>query len=247
MKEHAIKCPWAEVSCEYGCGVKLSRRERDDHSEVCPNSPLELQLRGFKKAMERRFTALEQKMRDQEEARLVEATALRKEIADLKRENSELLSRVTAKDEEVKGAMTQHQAHLKEETSGLREDLVALGKKMESSSQVIKSELVDELLPKIEQRVKSEVSAPRSSISAPATPRAPQLETALSSPASLPAATVSTVELSEQVELTALQLSLLRENHTHLCALTEKRIRALMNEVAIQRQAVAKLDKDSGT
>ena len=55
------------------------------------------------------------------------------------------------------------------------------------------------------------------------------------------------LEYQDQVDLTALQVGLLRQDHSHKASSTEKRLRALFNEVAINRQAIAAtLDKGKG-
>ena len=333
--DHEGHCEYAEMECKYGCKERFIRREWEKHVEVCPNSPVDIQLKVLKRAMESKLAVLEEKSQHvEEELKLV--PALQEQVAKLENQKDLLMNKIISQTADLQEAVDAQRMY-KEQVNGLQQEVELLRGQLDQQSENIRAtivpkihkaimgevsevlvketetihssvdtklqssvnrgmenirsvvskelesrvareletrvarelELESRIFRELESRIAKELDTMYSSVSneihtlisremAAQTrsemvlPSPPPAAVAVQSvSASLPASVQPSsitdetrAEYQEQADLTALQVGLLRQEHGHKSSSTEKRLRALANEVAINRQAIAAtLDK----
>lgn len=294
--EHIPQCMFSMMECSYGCKQQFPRHEWENHMESCPRSPVEVQLRGFRRSVDTRLAALERNNERYEEAMTL-IYSLQQKINGLTTEREVLMKKMVSQNADLQEAInTQNiykkqvdQLHHKVEQltkqANDQSDTIAtihrvvmkdvreiLEKEMKSVNSIkatvptihdavmkdvqdlVDSELKDirslqaNIVPLIQKNVTAEVhkyghSIANSEASQPASvmvlPTSTSV-TSLHSPSIAPSSlSTEPEELAEQLDLTTLQLGLLRQDHKQLSSSTEKRLRALTNDVAMNRQAIA--------
>ena len=176
---------------------------------------------------------------------------LKEEVAELKSERDLLVQKVASQNKDLKEAIDA-QKFYKQQVDNLHGKFEAMKQHMEQEYATAMKALREQVhaavmadvqeLKKNMAGVQGYVSAQLSRASIPAEP--PNSLSSLPSSSSMSSLSQIPKELEEQVDLTALQLGLVREGHRQLNSSTEQRIRVLSNEVAIHRLAiVAGLEK----